>query len=66
MKNLEQKMKCPECHQGEILFDAGQLIMGVQFSCPKCSVSIGLAVESMPVVQKTMDELNSVKRLAAK
>nr|WP_322623462.1 hypothetical protein [uncultured Flavobacterium sp.] len=62
---MEQKIKCPECGTGEILFDTKQMLSGVQFSCTHCQATIGIAQESRAVVHDTMEKLESVKRLSA-
>jgi len=37
-------------------------LSGVQFTCPNCLSSIGLAKESAPIVAKTLDKLEEHKK----
>jgi transcription initiation factor IIE alpha subunit len=61
MINTEQTIPCPECGT-KIPFDTKQLLMGVQFACPKCQSLIGLAQESKPLVEEAMEKLERVKQ----
>ncbi len=61
MINQEQAIPCPTC-QTKIPFDAQQLLMGVQFACPGCHALIGLASESKPQVQETMQKFENLKQ----
>lgn len=60
MRNLDQKIPCPVCNTS-ILFDVNQLIMGVQFVCTNCHASIGLASESKPMVEQTMQKIEDLR-----
>lgn len=55
-----QSIPCPLC-KTPIPFDTRQLLQGVQFSCPKCSVAVGLANESKEVVQSAMDRFDKLR-----
>lgn len=65
MFNQDQTIPCPVC-QTKIPFDTQQLLAGVKFMCPNCQAAIGLADESKPLVQKTMDGFDQLKKEAAK
>lgn len=60
MINSDQSIPCPDCGT-KILFDTKQLLMGVQFACPTCFAKIGLAPESRPIVQETIEKLEDLK-----
>jgi hypothetical protein len=62
MINQEQNIPCPVCGS-KIPFDTYQLLAGVQFVCPnnECNASIGLANESKPIVEQTMQKFEAVK-----
>jgi transcription initiation factor IIE alpha subunit len=60
MNDLNQSIPCPVC-QTKIPFDTKQLLLGVQFVCPNCQAAIGLAEESKPLVQQTMEKFEAVK-----
>jgi len=61
MINSENGIPCPVCAT-KISFDIQQLLSGVQFTCPNCLSSIGLAKESAPIVAKTLDKLEEHKK----
>lgn len=61
MSILEQQIPCPVCNT-PISFDTKQLLAGVQFGCPNCKSSIGLAAESKTVVENTMCEFEKLKQ----
>lgn len=61
MKN-QQKMTCPSCQQGEIIYDTYALLQGVKFSCPVCHAQVGLAQESHQQVQETMQKFEHMKQ----
>jgi transcription initiation factor IIE alpha subunit len=65
MINPEQSIPCPVC-QTKIPFDTRQLLMGVQFACPNCNASIGLASESHQLVQETMEKFEDMKNKVAR
>ncbi len=65
MINPDQKIPCPVCST-TILFDVKQLLMGMQFCCPNCHASVGLANESKEMVQKTMHKIEELKAGASK
>ena len=65
MKNLDQKIPCPVCNS-TIPFDVNQLLMGVQFTCPNCHAAVGLASESKPVVEKTMQKIEDLRARSAR
>jgi len=65
MSLFEQQIPCPICNT-RIPFDTKQLIAGVQFSCPHCQSSIGLACESKTVVEKTMGQFEKLKLSTSK
>ena len=62
MINQEQNIPCPVCNT-KIAFVATQLMQGMRFHCPNelCDASIGIAIESKPVVEEAMDKLNEIK-----
>lgn len=60
MTQQTQKIPCPVC-QTSIPFDVKQLLMGVGFKCPNCYASIGIADESKPFVEKTIQKLETIK-----
>ncbi|TKC10499.1 hypothetical protein FA048_09960 [Pedobacter polaris] len=60
-----QNIPCPVCSTG-IPFDTKQLMMGVQFACPNCAASVGLAPESKELVQETMEKLEAAKGKTSK
>ncbi len=62
MINQEQAIPCPVCTT-KIPFDATQLMQGVKFKCPneQCDASIGLSMESKPLVESAMEKLNEIK-----
>lgn len=62
---LEQQIPCPVCNTG-IPFDPRQLIAGVQFVCPNCQASIGLAQESKALVEDTLQRFEEMKRSASR
>lgn len=61
----EQSIPCPNC-QTNISFDAQQLLMGVQFTCPNCNAKIGLAQESKQTVQDSLDHFEKLKEDVSK
>ena len=63
MFNQDQSIPCPVC-QTKIPFDTKQLLAGVKFVCPDCQAAIGLAEESKPLVQQTMDGFDQLKKEA--
>ncbi|RKR83710.1 hypothetical protein BDD43_3924 [Mucilaginibacter gracilis] len=65
MLNPDQKIPCPICN-ATILFDVKQLLMGIQFGCPNCHASVGLASESKELVQQTMHKIEELKAGASK
>lgn len=56
----EQSIPCPVC-QNKIPFDTKQLLLGVKFVCSNCQAAIGLAEESKPIVQETMNKFESLR-----
>lgn len=56
-----QQIPCPVCKTG-IPFDTRQLLQGVQFSCPSCQASIGLADESKEVVRQAMESFEKTRQ----
>lgn len=62
---LEQQIPCPVCNT-KIPFDTQQLIAGVQFACPNCHASIGLALESKAIVEETMKKFEELKHSSAR
>jgi hypothetical protein len=62
---FEQQIPCPVCNT-KIPFDVKQLIAGVQFVCPNCQSSIGLAFESKPLVEDTLQKLEELKLIPSK
>ena len=65
MTNTTQIIPCPVC-QTNIPFDTKQLLMGVKFTCPNCQASIGLDSESKPLVEKTLEKFEDLKKNLAK
>lgn len=51
---------CPDCGT-PILFEPKMLLTGVKFTCTRCSASIGLATESVPVVRESLDKFDKLK-----
>jgi transcription initiation factor IIE alpha subunit len=62
---FEQQLPCPVCGT-KIPFDTKQLLAGVQFVCPNCQSSIGLAMESKPLVENAMKKLEELKQSSSK
>lgn len=60
MINKEQTIPCPVC-QTKIPFDTKQLLLGMQFVCSNCHAAIGLAQESKPIVEETMNKFEDIK-----
>lgn len=60
MHTQDQKIPCPVCNTS-IQFDVKQLLSGMQFTCPNCFASIGLADESRPLVQETMEKIDQLR-----
>jgi len=62
MINPDQTIPCPVC-ETKIPFDAKELLGGVKFICPSssCDATIGLASQSKPIVQDTLEKLESIK-----
>jgi transcription initiation factor IIE alpha subunit len=62
----DQTIPCPTCAElgkdSKISFQTSQLLLGVRFGCPVCQSEVGLAPESKPLVQKTMEELDLLKK----
>lgn len=56
----EQQIPCPACTT-MVPFDARQLLLGVNFECPNCHASIGLAADSKPIVEKAVKKLDDIK-----
>ncbi len=67
MINQEQVIPCPVCNT-KIPFDPTQLMQGVKFQCPnqQCDASIGLAMESKPIVEEAMDKFKEMKGTVGK
>ena len=65
MTNQSQFIPCPVCNT-KILFDTRQLMMGVQFACPNCAASVGLAPESKTITDETMQKLDDLKKRTGK
>lgn len=55
---MEQQIPCPVC-ANKISFDARQLLLGVTFECLNCGASVGLAAESRPIVDQTLQKLDN-------
>lgn len=54
---------CPTPNCGaQIPIDTQQLLQGAQFVCPNCHGSVGLAPESRPVVEETMQKFETLKK----
>lgn len=64
-QSQNQSISCPVCST-KITFDAYQLLMGKEFTCPNCHQSIGLTKESKPLIQETMEKLEKMKDKGAK
>jgi len=65
MINTDQTIPCPVC-QTKIPFDTKQLLMGIQFVCPNCQAAIGLAEQSKPIVEETMNKFDDLKEKLSK
>jgi hypothetical protein len=63
MINTESSIQCPVCGT-KIPFEIKSLLSGISFTCPnpECNSSIGLAPESTPIVEQTMEKLESLKK----
>ena len=63
MMNNEQVIPCPTPNcGGKIHFDTYQLLQGAQFVCPNCNGAVGIAPESRPMVQETMQKFDEMKK----
>lgn len=62
---FEQQLPCPVCRT-KIPFETKQLIAGVQFVCPNCQSSVGLALESKPIIEETMKKFEELKQTPSK
>ncbi len=60
MINSDQSIPCPVCNT-KIPFDTKQLLLGVKFVCSNCQAAIGLADESKPIVQETIEKFEEIK-----
>lgn len=56
----QQSIPCPDC-QTSIFFDPQMLLKGMQFACPNCHASLGLASESKEIVEQSLDKFNKLK-----
>lgn len=67
MINQDQTIPCPVCGT-KIPFDTYQMLQGMQFACPnkECDAMIGLASESKPLVQETMEKFERVRTKLSK
>lgn len=65
MINQDQYIPCPTC-QTKIPFDLQLLLKGVEFVCPNCQGSIGLAAESKGLVEETMNSFDTMKKKVVK
>lgn len=63
MINSDSSIPCPVCGT-RIPFEIKSLLLGISFTCPnaECNSSIGLAPESKPIVEQTMEKLESLKK----
>lgn len=60
---VEQQIPCPVCST-MIPFDSRQLLLGVNFECRNCHVTIGLAPESKPIVEQAVQKFDgTIKRI---
>lgn len=59
MSNL-LSIPCPDC-KTPIQFSTYSMLSGMKFNCPNCQLSIGLASESKPMVQSTMEKFEKLK-----
>jgi transcription initiation factor IIE alpha subunit len=55
-----QTIPCPTCTT-PISFDIKQLLDGVEFTCPNCQQSIGLAPDSKDKVKETLNRFDDIK-----
>ena len=62
MINQENVIPCPVCNT-KIPFEVKMLLSGVKFSCPnpECDASIGLSQESAPLIEQTLEKLETLK-----
>lgn len=58
---FQQQIACPVC-KTPIQFDTKQLLAGVQFTCHNCHSSIGLSLESKPMVEEAMKKFEELKQ----
>ncbi|MFT5337383.1 MAG: transcription initiation factor IIE alpha subunit [Sphingobacteriales bacterium] len=65
MNITENAIPCPVCST-KIPFEVQSLLSGVNFSCPNCLSSIGLAQESAGVLEKTMHQFEELKKSGTK
>lgn len=56
----EQQLNCPDCNT-PIPYDTYGLLQGKKFSCPNCSLSLGLAPQSRDTVKDAMEEYENLK-----
>lgn len=62
MTNQDNTIPCPVCST-KIPFDVQLLLVGTNFACPNpdCDASIGIAQESIPLVEQTLEKLEALK-----
>lgn len=56
---IEQQIPCPVC-AAKIPFDVNQLLLSLNFDCPNCGVSIGLASDSMPIIEQVVQKFDGM------
>lgn len=63
MINPDSSIPCPVCGT-KIPFEVNSLLTGQSFTCPniECNSSIGLTPESTPIVEQTIEKLETLKQ----
>lgn len=61
---MNSQIPCPECSQ-RIAIDTTLLLAGSSFSCKQCDISISIAGESKPDVQKAINGFEELKVMSA-
>lgn len=61
MDIFHSSINCPDCGTA-IPINTKQLLMGYKFSCPNCTVSVGLANDSKAIVEQTVQKMEQFKK----
>ena len=57
----QQFIPCPTC-KTQIEFNVFQLLQGMHYVCPSCHSMISLSMESKPVVENAIKNLENIKK----